>query len=215
MIYGINDFGIKVVAGPGSQAFCPHCGEKLMPKCGSINIWHWSHKFFTDCDNWHEPETQWHFDWKREFPKNQTEVIIIKNGDTHRADAVTKKGIILEFQNSPISAEEINNREAFYGKMYWILNAEEFKAHVIWCDRSGRSLGYSLYLNCERLRGIAFNFKWKNFRKSWFTARMPVFLDFNNGNLLLVKSFKASGCGWGTGKIIHKSSILKLATADY
>jgi hypothetical protein len=36
--------GQRIRAAPGTHGSCPSCGEDLTPKCGSIVIWHWSHK---------------------------------------------------------------------------------------------------------------------------------------------------------------------------
>lgn len=116
--------GEKILASPGARAKCPCCGDDVIAKCGEIVSWHWSHKQ-QDCDSWHEPESQWHINWKKQFPQEWQEVTI----DIHRADISTPHGII-EFQNSPLSAEEIRTREEFYGRMIWVVNASNFKCNL-------------------------------------------------------------------------------------
>lgn len=214
MIYGLDKYGLKIMASPLTNAICPLCQAILIPKCGAINNWHWAHISLNDCDYWHEHETSWHIDWKTLFPANQTEVVIKKDDFIHRADAMTAKGIVIEFQNSSISSKEIIERENFYEQMYWIINGDEIKHHFLWATRDGQSLGYSIYDNSERLKSD-FHFIWRFFRKSWSFARMPIFIDFNDGKLLLIKELKFPYYGFGFGKIIHKQSILKLATAIY
>ena len=80
----------RITAKPKQIANCPICNEKVISKCGSIKVWHWAHKSNIDCDEWYEPETQWHREWKSKFPKEQQEIIIGK----HRADIKTMPGIL-------------------------------------------------------------------------------------------------------------------------
>jgi len=126
MLYGLDKSNRKVLAEPNLNAICPQCGCKLVSKCGMINVWHWAHDRYADCDNWSEPETVWHCEWKNNFPPEQTEVIIEKQNIFHRADAITKSGVVIEFQNSSISPLDIRAREKFYNKMIWIVNGNHF-----------------------------------------------------------------------------------------
>jgi competence CoiA-like predicted nuclease len=110
----------RVQATPKEKAICPLCNEEVISKCGTIKIWHWAHKSDTECDSFGEPETEWHFNWKKKFPNESQEVRM----ENHRADIRTKENII-ELQNSSISFEQIEERERFYGyKLIWILNGE-------------------------------------------------------------------------------------------
>lgn len=111
----------------GQKASCPLCGGTLVGKCGDIYTWHWQHTNDRECDPWKEHETQWHRKWKAKFPKIQQEVIIERNGEKHIADVKTKNNTVIEFQNSSISTTTIEIREAFYGKMIWVINAKSFK----------------------------------------------------------------------------------------
>jgi competence CoiA-like predicted nuclease len=113
----------------GQQAFCPGCMGEVISSCGKIKIWHWRHKV-SECDSWYEPESEWHRNWKECFDSNEREVIIKKDDVWHRADVYTKKGIVIEFQNSSISPEEIQAREEFYDKMIWVLNGQKFKLEI-------------------------------------------------------------------------------------
>lgn len=111
----------------GQKARCPLCGGTLVGKCGDIYTWHWQHTNDRECDPWKEHETPWHRKWKAKFPKIQQEVIIERNGEKHIADVKTKNNTVIEFQNSSISTTTIEIREAFYGKMIWVINAKSFK----------------------------------------------------------------------------------------
>lgn len=123
MLWALSN-GARLLASPKSQAFCPTCGGEVIAKCGEIVSWHWAHKQ-CDCDPWYEPESDWHINWKQKFPQSWQEVTV----GNHRADISTPSGVI-ELQNSPLSASEIYERENFYGRMIWIVNAQKFKENL-------------------------------------------------------------------------------------
>ncbi len=122
--------GLRTAAQPGLKGVCEHCGGAVQAKCGSIVLWHWAHVSLDNCDSWHEPETQWHRDWKHVFGERYSEIRVVKKDSYHIADVLNKDGIVFEFQNSSISAEAIAARESFYGeKMIWVINGEAFKGN--------------------------------------------------------------------------------------
>jgi competence CoiA-like predicted nuclease len=108
------------------QAICQCCEEKLIAKCGDFRVHHWAHKN-SHCDNWWEPETEWHRNWKSKFPAEWRESIkydTISN-EKHIADIYNPyKDLVIEFQNSPISPDELRSRESFYNKLIWVVNVE-------------------------------------------------------------------------------------------
>jgi len=149
----------RILAEPKSKAKCPICNDEVISKCGSIKIWHWSHKANKDCDNWYEPETEWHLNWKNEFPKECQEFTMGK----HRADIRTNDRWIIELQNSSISSEDIIEREKYYKRMIWLLN--------------GETLGKGLIL--KKKNGII-TFRWKNPPKSWWNSKKEIYVDFSD-----------------------------------
>lgn len=78
-------------------------------------------------------ETAWHRDWKLAFPPSFREVGFTDaaKGDFHRADVFTPTGHTIEFQNSPITVQELKSREAFYPNLVWVLNGKKFKGFKI------------------------------------------------------------------------------------
>lgn len=164
MLYGLNN-GVKIGAAPNTHAVCQCCNSELIPKCGNINVWHWAHKSKKHCDDWYEPETQWHKDWKNKFPIDCQEVVFKDEftGEKHIADVYLPKGLVLEFQNSDISSEEIQQREKFYKKMIWVLNGDKFYQNLIHSDHS--------------------NFLWKQRKKCWLVSKMPIFISFTNAKI--------------------------------
>jgi competence protein CoiA len=120
MQFALNQCQQRIKPEPKIAGFCPSCGSSLIPKCGQILCWHWSHKTL-DCDPWYEPESEWHRNWKNLFPDDWQEVTI----GNHRADVKTPHGVV-EFQASSISSTEVQEREDFYGKMIWVVKADMF-----------------------------------------------------------------------------------------
>jgi competence protein CoiA len=121
--------GQRTEAKPNLLGLCICCNKPTYSACGKFISWHWRHKNLKDCDNWWEAETEWHREWKLKFPEHWREVIQYDNfhQEKHIADVKTDKGVVLEFQNSPITIDELKSRENFYDKMIWIVNGLGFK----------------------------------------------------------------------------------------
>ncbi len=215
MIWAYVD-GIKEKAATGLPGFCPDCHNPLIPKCGEINVHHWSHWGERNCDPWDEPETPWHFERKTWFPEEWQEVTVGK----HRADVKTPTTVI-EFQHSSISPGEIREREAHYGDMVWVVDTAPFKKNLqpswpkpwsliqkaeVEAEQDvllGRSSYIELYHHKRPKHSAQYIWRW--LRKSWLRASKPLYLDLgwssdeNNsgfwreikpvGMLLLVKRF--------------------------
>lgn len=155
------------------EYFCPICGEKLIIKAidsKSIRT-HFAHKSRKDCDDFSHDMSDWHYNWQCCFPENTREIVLESNGIKHRADILIDNTVI-EFQHSPITAEEIRKRNEFYLScgydMVWVFDAN---------DKIKNEYGDSINpLEC-RTDGLV----WKR-EKSQFYNRMPnnvaVFLDY-------------------------------------
>jgi competence protein CoiA len=126
---------VREVPSPGAVGACSACGARTVAKCGPKVVWHWAHAGKKHCDPWWENETQWHKDWKALFPEECREVVRFdqSTGEKHVADVLTKRGLVIELQNSPMPLAELQSREAFYKRMIWIVNGEGFreKFHVL------------------------------------------------------------------------------------
>jgi competence protein CoiA len=181
MLYALYQ-GAKVAAVKGERiqgARCPGCDAAVIAKCGSVKAWHWAHAASADCDPWHEGETRWHLEWKAKFPQECVEVSM----GAHRAD-VRLNPWVIEFQNSSISCEEIQEREVFYGKMLWVFNAQKW--HVL------------LRRKTEPDSYRTFRFKWPHWSLRAVTA--PTFWDLGEeSGMLHVKKvhWNIPTGGWG------------------
>ncbi len=119
--------GTRYQAEPFLQGSCPACSAPMIAKCGNERIRHWAHKGNRRCDPWWE-ETEWHRAWKNHFPEDwQEQVMYAENGEKHIADVKTDDGWVIEFQHSPIKAEERDSREAFYTKLVWVIDGKRRK----------------------------------------------------------------------------------------
>ena len=112
----------------GDNFLCPICGGDVILRRGSINIEHFAHRPNECCaDNWHYDMSEWHYSMQERFPEEQREVIVNYMGQTHRADILHGKQII-EFQHSPISIEELEERNNFYNaagySVAWVFDVQ-------------------------------------------------------------------------------------------
>lgn len=81
----------------------------MILKDGKINITHYAHRNNECADNWHYDMSEWHINKQSYFDKQFQEMVVTKNGVTHRAD-ILKDGVVIEFQHSPITGEEFRER---------------------------------------------------------------------------------------------------------
>jgi competence protein CoiA len=131
MQYAIVD-NKKTQPSKGLRGLCISCSNEVVAKCGNMKVHHWAHKSIKDCDSWYEPETEWHRHWKNEFPEEFREISFTNptTSEIHRADIQNSSGVTIEFQNSPITMDELSSRESFYPKLIWVVNGLKFKGGI-------------------------------------------------------------------------------------
>ena len=113
-----------------NKYFCPLCGEALIIRAEKslARRKHFAHKSGTVCtEDWSHDMSEWHLTWQEKFPEECREVVVEKDGVKHRADVLINN-IVIEFQHSPITSEEIAKRNAFYlscgHPVVWVFDAE-------------------------------------------------------------------------------------------
>lgn len=177
--------GKRERAMPGVTAHCPQCHATVIAKCGEIVVHHWAHEA-NDCDPWSEPETPWHRDWKAVVSEIQIEVC--RAG--HRADIVRGNGQVVELQHSPISSNEIQEREAAYGKMVWLFDGTTIaNENLLFANQDNQEVG-----------NHDVEFQWKHPRKTYAQCRRQVYIDLGSEVLRLGRLDLAGGSpyrGWG------------------
>lgn len=184
MLYAISPENEKIEAFPGAVGRCQLCDRELIAKCGKINKWHWAHLNLSEqCEGYEE--TEWHLEWKRRFPSAQVEVIFTINGIKKIADVVDKRGNIIELQHSPISPDEINIREKFYGNITWIFDCQEPY------EKDRLTLSYK--------DGYQ-TFRWSHPRKHLSFVTKPLIFDLGMNKIFKVRKLYPESTpfrGWG------------------
>lgn len=193
MIYALDPTTkYRIMAEPGVDGVCPTCRRQLIPHCGEILRWHWAHKS-DDCDGWSEGETDWHWDWKQEVPESHREVVM----GPHRADAIGRRGTVVEFQHSSISPEDVHEREDFYGtRMLWVVDLSEVEVGPFNSESRFWLEEGELYVRFYLKRTPA-----------WLaTSHRPLFLDLGTRGLIHVADFRESG--WGMGFPLSRQDFI-------
>ena len=148
----------------GQRASCPSCDGEVLSKCGELVVHHWAHLCGEDCDPWAEHETEWHREWKNQFPIECREITIrsTDSDEFHRADVCLPNGTVIEFQHTGLSPEIIRKREDFYSRyangMVWVVDGSEFMERWV-------KLGWSKWLKESYLTGKT--------KKKWFDDYSP------------------------------------------
>ena len=126
--------------------FCPICCQKVKPKQGKIKAEHFAHEIPCE-DSWHYDMSEWHSQWQAQFPVGNREIVVTHLSEKHRADVVAY-GYVIEFQHSPITAEEFEERNSFYlscgKKVIWIFDfvSEYSENQIEWYDDEGNLAKY-------------------------------------------------------------------------
>ena len=213
--------GQRSLATPGLTGACPGCGGEVVAKCGEVLQWHWAHRA-SECDPWSEPESEWHIGWKNRFPAEWQERVM----GNHRADVLTPRGVI-EFQKSSISTKEIREREQFYRRMIWVVDASEFNVYVSTSvyrkrymkaspppdlfspERNAYQRKMSEYT--RRMTEFETYLGWSWPRKSWLEARKAIFLDLGDDDIFQIK-WIGRDAGMLRCKKISKVRFIELAS---
>ena len=173
--------GRRQEAQPNLSAKCPTCDQPMVAKCGEVRISHWAHQRTLFCDPWWENETEWHRDWKGQFPVNWQEFVYrTENGEKHIADVRTDHGWVIEFQHSPIRPEERRSRDIFYRKLVWVVDATRRKTDGPQFRKAleaSTSVGGSP--NIRRVRADECRLL-----REWSASPAPIFFDFGKGPTL-------------------------------
>ncbi|MCA1403055.1 hypothetical protein I6F26_00345 [Ensifer sp. IC3342] len=164
-------------ATPSARGECPGCGEQVIAKCGTMKIAHWAHASKRNCDHWWEPETEWHRNWKNEFPDECQEIRhTAADGELHIADVRTVNGSVLEFQHSNISPHEREARERFYERMVWVADGTRLKRDLPgFQDAIGSASRFADKPICMLVPTRS-----SSIVQRWAGGRCPVYLDFGS-----------------------------------
>lgn len=165
----------KLEAAPGLFGECPGCKSRVLAKCGTQRVWHWAHLGKITCNFEREPESEWHRNWKNDFPVEWREVIRwAQTGERHRADVMTGLGLVIEFQHSPLHPNERVARESFHSNMVWVVDGTRLErtwSKFLQGQQSWRGTPWQgFYMT---------HFPDESFPIEWLACAVPVFFDFS------------------------------------
>lgn len=173
--------GQRQEAQPNLPGKCLAWDHPMVAKCGKVKIWHWAHKGSRSCDPWWENETKWHRAWKEQFPVKWQEIVLqAENGEKHIADVKTEHGWVIEFQHSYIKPEERRSRNAFYGKLIWVVDATRRRRDTPQLLRSweeGTPVDANSAVRRVWSEGCALY-------REWADGHAPTFFDFGDSDSL-------------------------------
>jgi competence protein CoiA len=181
----INNYRIE--AQPQLQGLCSCCSKPVIAKCGTRKIWHWAHKSKTDCDNWWEPETEWHRTWKNNYPSDWQEISLIdeRTGEKHIADVRTIHNLVIEFQHSHIAPQERTSREQFYKNMVWVVDGTRLKRdYPRFLKGKKNSFENTIFYNTDNPKIFEVDLIDWCFPSEWLESSVPVIFDFRGDGLM-------------------------------
>lgn len=199
-------------AQPSLEGICLVCGSPMVARCGVIRIRHWAHGRSTQCDPWWERETEWHRNWKNQFPNDWQEVVQhAVDGEKHIADIKTQAGWVIEFQHSSITPEERQSRETFYEKLIWVVNGnrrirDKDKFFKILGNRKGR------WVKDGKFPELQITLPEGPLYRDWITSQSHVFFDFGGEDLWLL--LPQSDKSWAFILPIARSEFIELHSED-
>jgi hypothetical protein len=169
----VNNF--KTEAQKDLKGYCPICESELTAKCGDFKIHHWSHKKIRNCDPWWENETEWHRNWKNNYPAAWQEFPFKdqKTDEKHIADIYTAHGLVIEFQHSNINPEERNSRELYYKNMIWIVDGTRLKRDYLRFLKAFKDFKKTEKKGIYMIDQIE-----EVFPSNWINSSVPVLFDF-------------------------------------
>lgn len=159
------------------KGVCQSCGGATIAKCGPIRAHHWAHRPGTSCSYASRPETDWHIQWKRNFPEEWLEVQrAASDGERCIADVLTPHGLTIEMQHSPINQDDRSRRERFWANMVWVVDGDR--------TQSAKFQFADMLYNAFRtpVDRVTFEVNWRlcDLTTAWASIRVPVYFDFKD-----------------------------------
>ena len=173
----------RIEASKGAKGVCPSCGSELIAKCGEVYAHYWSHK--KKCvDHWWENETEWHRNWKNQFPNEWQEIIQYdESGEKHIADVKSSEGWVIEFQHSYLNPEERRSRNNFYKKLIWVVDGTRRPTDI----EQFQKILNEAEVKFKKPLLLRINFPEEcRLLKEWGNSNSLIFLDFNDERLWFI-----------------------------
>lgn len=204
--------GEKTEPSKSLKGKCPSCNGLLDARCGEVRIHHWAHRGKRHCDPWWENETEWHRNWKNQFPVAWQEQSFSdpETNERHIADVISDSGLVIEFQHSFINSEEQVSREKFYKNIIWVVDGTRLKNDI------PRFLKEKDRMEKTHMPGVFLtNFPSNCFHKAWRERPKIVIFDFEGVNK--ENRIKEEGSVWCLlpGEVKGRAVVICLAKKDF
>ncbi len=149
MFIAIDSNGVRIDSSDAIKDeiyFCPICHAEVQLKKGEINAPYFAHLMGTCSDTWNYDMSEWHKKMQGFFPKEYREVVVKLKNCKHRADILINN-IVVEFQQSPISITEFDERNAFFKnagyRLAWVFDfSKQYRNENIYCKNKTKSYDY-------------------------------------------------------------------------
>lgn len=183
MLYALDQWGMKISAYSGKAwGKDPFTGSKVIatPKHFRFNTWELQDTE-AEYDLWAFPETTWNLQWKKAFPKLGVENIVSKDKERHIADFYTDKKVTINFQSKILKEEQLLEREAFFEKMIWVIDARNWKLKIHDNPAESYKTNSGAYYYLGKKKGFDWcSYKWSHPKWDLEKCKMPVFLDIGD-----------------------------------
>lgn len=161
----------------GLKGVCQSCGGLTIAKCGPVRAHHWAHKPGANCSYTSRPESEWHTQWKRNFPEDWLEVQSVSpDGEKRIADVLTPQGLTVEIQHSPIKPEERNGREKFWSRLVWVVDGNRTQS----AEYQFAEMLYNAYPRPVDQVTFEVNYSLCDLTKAWASSKKPVYFEFES-----------------------------------
>lgn len=178
-------------ASHGARATCPECRGSVYARMPEHAIRHWAHTPLPDgethqCSRDSGEMSEWHRKWQ--FQRTDLQCIEVV-GEGHRADVINAGGIVIEFQRSSITPEDVTARERYWRKGVWVLDGtpnEEGEERV------------ELRRHPDQPENDPYrSFHWPRAPLLLYRAKWPLWIDLGKPGLLQVRhAAQSRGGGW-------------------
>lgn len=177
----------RIEAQPLLKGLCSCCSKPVIAKCGTRKIWHWAHRSKTECDNWWEPETEWHRTWKNNYHADWQEISLTdeRTREKHIADVRAVHNLVIEFQHSNIDPQERTSRERFYKNMVWVVDGTRLKRDYPRFLKEWRRDGISEVHQTDKEGIFEVWFPEFCFPEAWLKSSVPVIFDFQGDGTMI------------------------------
>ena len=171
---------------PGQRTFCPCCKSEVNAKCGKVNAWHWAHLPGALLQRTCIPFSAWAAHWKSLVEPDECE---IRDGD-YIIDILDRFRRPILLRDTTPDVCEIHDYENRYPNLVWLIDGRDFHDN---CNFRQQDYGHS--------------FRWKWPRRSYFSARRPMFWDFGDWVFEVKKLHPNLPCG-GWGRFLRPEAFI-------